>query len=141
MKFILSVMTILLFSAATIPLPSSGGPNVLRSGTYANSQVDTVFYARPATLSGGAFMATWADSVSVTTIIMRRVVDGVVQAVVAGDTLFTSFAGTSTTQKIATFTLTPMPGQYAFIVTYASSANGFTSPTVKYGVNQQFYSH
>lgn len=121
------------------------------TNTYANSQVDTVIFTREAGLSGLAFAAHFKDSCSVTSVAVRRVVDGAFMAAVAADTLanFAAFvsivdgAPTSTTfvngkSVTATVTLAPQADQYLFIVTYAASANGFTTPTVVYEAIKTF---
>jgi len=107
--------------------------------TFANSQVDTLKYTRPSGLAGAAFSVAFGDSFSVTNVIMRRVVNNEVLAVVAGDTLVGAVAGTAAGARVATITLAPLVDEYRFFVTYAGSANGFTTPTVNYAIQQQFY--
>lgn len=133
------------FEAGTGPKVRIGG-----SLTYSNSQssdttwpkvrkVDTLTYNRPAGLAGAAFSAYWADSVKIVSVIMRRVYDGVEAAVQVGDTTVAAFAGTSTSHKFATITLAPLADAYRFYVTYDTTANGYTSGTVNYVIEQQFY--
>lgn len=120
------------------------------TNSYANSQVDTVVWNREPSVSGAAFAAHFLDSVSVTNVILRRVVDGTLQPVLAGDTLisstFTSTTdGNAATQsfsngvsKTVAITLAPLADTYVFIVTYAGSANGVTTATVNYEIIKQF---
>lgn len=119
------------------------------TNSFANSQVDTVIYNAPAGLSGLAFAVHAKDSLQVLTIKVRRVIDGALMAQVAADTLdravFTlttdGSAGSSTfsdgASASAAITLAPLCDQFLFIVTYASSGNGVTTPTVVYEAVQQ----
>lgn len=109
--------------------------------SYTTSEVDTLIWNREGSVSALAFAAHFKDSVSVTSVIVRRVIDGQVQAVIAGDTLtpFNSFVSTSNTGSAVTaaVTLAPLADQYWFIITYAGSAQGFTSATAVYeGIKQ-----
>lgn len=109
-------------------------------GTYANSQVDTIKWAREASCSGAAFAIHLKDSASVTSVILRRIIDGKVSKAILADTL-TNVAWVSiTNDSVATqtITLTPLADEYWFFVTYAGSANGVTTPTVTYEVIKQF---
>jgi uncharacterized membrane protein len=107
------------------------------TNTYADSQVDTVKLSRVAGLSALAFGVAIGDSVSITDVIVRRVIGGGTTAVAAGDTLYSSYATTAAGKKLAAVTLAPVAEEYWFIVTYAGSANGVTSPTVTYTAVQQ----
>ena len=137
--FVASVLVALSLAYAasgqkTIPL-ANGKSTSSVTNTFANSQVDTVRFTREAGLSGLAFAFYSAESLSVTNVICRRVVNGRAQSVIAGDTIVGAFAfagATADTMKLATVTLAPIPTEYWFIVTYAGSANGVTAPTVKY---------
>lgn len=121
------------------------------TNTYANSQVDTVVWVRDGSVSAISFAAHFKDSASVTSCVIRRVVDGALMAAVTADTVaniqpFVSVvdgASGSTTYSngksvTGLVTLTPLADIYLFIVTYAGSANGVTTPTVKYEVVKQF---
>lgn len=117
------------------PLQMSTGSTAV-TATYANSQVDTVIVSRDNGLDAITFACHFKDSVSITRAVVRRVYDGQVAAVLAGDTLtnFTTYAtttdaGSSVGQSIP---LTPLPDAWWVIVTYAGSNNGFTTNTVKY---------
>jgi len=133
----------------TIPLALDISPGKV-TNTFANSQVDTVIFNREASLSSLAFAMHGKDSFQVLTIKVRRVVDGALMAQVASDTLdravFTSTtdgsAGSTTfsdgSSATATVTLTPLCDQFLFIVTYASSGNGVTTPTVVYEAVKQY---
>lgn len=123
----------------TLTLRVGDASTAVTSVSYANSQVDTLKLAREAGVSTYSLSLSWADSVSITDIIMRRVNNGVMQAVLAGDTLMTTLATTAAQSKSVTITLQPMPEQYWFFVTYAGSANGVTSATARYSV-QRVYS-
>lgn len=121
------------------------------SNTYANSQVDTVIWTRDGSVSAISFAAHFKDSVSVTSCVIRRIVHGTLMAAVAADTVANLQPFASTTDGSAgstvfsdgksvtgLVTLTPLADQYLFIVTYAGSANGVTTPTVIYEVIKQF---
>ena len=108
--------------------------------TYVNSQVDTVIYNMDGSESGtyGTFGAAFLDSVSITNVIVKRVINNQVQATIVGDSVTATIVGTSDTGtgKLATFSLDPKADQLWFIVTYAGSANGTTTPTVKYVIHK-----
>lgn len=140
MMFGLTVGVVALLSLGTILTVSRKSDGIhSTTGSYADSQVDTVKFVRPANIGALAFAAEWQDSVSVTSAVYRRVIDGTAIPAIASDTLssFYAFTGTPTganpvraiTQAI---TLAPLADEYWVIVTYASSANGTTSETVKY---------
>lgn len=163
MKKIFVVLAILvscssMFGAGSqkiIPL-TSGASKAVLSTTYANSQVDTVIFAREGGLSGLAFAAHFSDSVKVTSAVLRHIVDGEVFGTIAtADTLtnFAAFVDTSTSAfgmkgssgapsscVTNTVTLTPLGDAYWVIVTYAASLCGTGTPTVKYELVRQ-YSH
>ena len=121
-----------------------GARGEIVTGDFADSEVDTVKYrVTDSDLTGFTFAAEWNDSVSVSLVTLRRVYDGTVQTLIAGDTLtaFTSFsdltAASEPNSKAGTVTLTPHADEYWFIVTYAASNNGVTSATVKYKLIKQ----
>lgn len=132
----------------TIPLTLDSRTGKV-TNTYANSQIDTVIYNPPAGLSGLTFAMHGKDSLVVLTIKVRRVFDGAVMAQIAADTLDRAIYTWTTNGNPgsgsfndggsagASVTLTPHPDQYLFIVTYATTLNGVTSPTVVYEGIQQ----
>jgi len=149
MKYLVALF--LVFSMA-----SAGQKTIITSGlntsmkasqtTYVNSQVDTVIFTRQAGVSAFSFVAHWKDSVKVDLAVLRRVFNGVVSAVIAGDSLiastYTSTANGGVTRVISA-TLQPLPEQYWVIVTYASTGNGVggdggSSANVVYGVNASY---
>lgn len=109
---------------------------------YAISQVDTLIFNREPGLSGLAFTAKWKDSVSITSILLRRVVDGKASAFVAATdsimTLLPYLATTVDTTMLKTITLAPLADTYWVIVTYAGSAQGVTTPTAVYQFEKQY---
>lgn len=123
---------------------TSDGSVAVVTASFANSYVDTIKFVRPPDLNAFAFSAEWQDSVSITSVTFVRVIDGTACAAAAADTLssFYAFTGTPTganpiravTQAV---TLAPLADEYWFYVTYAGSANGVTSATVKYKIIQQ----
>lgn len=138
MKFIIAGFIVLSFLGAIVAIPVSNGPTTgVFTKTYANSQVDTLRYIRPPGLSALSFAPYWNDSVKITSIIVRRVSNGVTLSVIAGDTLATSLTGTSTTARLYAVTLAPISEEYQVIVSYDTSANGVTTATVNYKFNQQ----
>lgn len=121
--------------------PSVDGRVATVTATFASSYVDTVKWIASAGVSAAAFAAEWQDSVSVTSVTFVRVVDGTAMAAAAADTLSSFYAFTGTPTGAApvravtqAFTLAPLADEYWFYVTYASSANGVGTPTVKYKV-------
>jgi len=119
---------------------TSGNSSVAKvTNTYANSQVDTVIFTRQAGMSAFSFAIHAKDSVSITNVILRRVFNGVAQAVAAGDTIVSSaFTTTAAGVKLASITAAPLGEQYWAIVTYAGSANGVTTPNVVYGLTASY---
>lgn len=125
-------------------------PIAFKNTTFANSQVDTVhFYVKRgiATLSFGV---RFYDSVSVTSGVIKRIVNGEPTTALAGDTLpLTSFSNTTagfmgttanpSSARLITVNLSPVPDEFWFIITYASSGNGVTNNTVRYEVGNMVY--
>lgn len=113
------------------------------TGTYANSQTDTVYFYRNRYLSTLSFGIYNADSVSITSIVVRRIINGNWTTVFAGDTLGTSITSTTTNNKLYFVTLNtaslPQCDLFAFVIVYAGSANGVTTPNVTYLTNKTFY--
>lgn len=152
MKKILIVAALALLAVAVLYATGNklsftriNNPASVQTGTFANSQVDTLFYSRELGVSGLSFGAHFKDTVSVTRVVVRRIIDGEWQAVQAGDTLtnFNAFVNAPNVANpsisvINTVTIDPMPDVYAFIVTYASSANGVTNPNVTYEINKKY---
>lgn len=122
----------------TFAIASGNNSTTPVSVSYANSQVDTLILWREAKASAYSLTCSWADSVSITNIILRRLVNGVLMPVVAGDTLLGATATTASTSQCLTITLQPMPEAYRIIVTYASSANGVTSATARYSAQRVY---
>lgn len=111
------------------------------TGDHVNSENDTVYYTRQPGLEALAIAAHWKDSVSLTRVIVRRLVDGDICSPAAGDTIVaTTFAGAPVvgdTSLTVAVTLAPLADTYVFIFQYASSNNGVTSPTVVYEAIKQ----
>lgn len=148
----LILMPLLFWGAGTVYfVQNTVSSQAMSSGTYANSAVDTIFYARQPGLVGLALSAHWKDSVGVTNAILRRVIGGELMAVQTGDTLFTvadsntvvaGVQGSAANPSFAdskTITLTPQCDMFRIIVTYASSKNGVSNNKVDYIFQQQFY--
>lgn len=99
--------------------------------TFANSQVDTVRWKREEGVSAAAFAAFWTDTVSITQVVVLRVIDNTVTARVAGDTI-TAFSAKAIAANVTTLnaaivgtvTMAPLADEYWFQVTYAGSNNG-----------------
>ena len=133
----------------TIPYRPGVSPSIIAK-TYANSQVDTVLWVRESGVSAIAFAAEWKDSVTLASapaVMVRRKVNGIYLAPLAGDTLtnFTSFANTANVAApdsctTNTVNLGPLADAYQFIVKYNSSGNGVVTPTVYYEVIKQYSS-
>lgn len=111
-----------------------------KSKAYANSQVDTVIWTREGAAAAYAFAIHFKDSASVTSIQLRRVIDGVATGFATTDSLLTGALITPRADStiVRTITLAPLADQYWVIVTYTSSGNGVTSPTAVYEVLKQF---
>jgi hypothetical protein len=108
---------------------------------YAASQVDTLRFSREAGLSGLAFTAKWKDSVSLTNILLRRVVDGKASAFITTDSIMTLLpyvATTNDTTLLKTITLAPLCDEYWVIVTYAGSGQGTGTNTAVYEFQKQY---
>lgn len=142
--FVACLMLVISFANAagnnkTFALRIGDAATQVISVTYANSQVDTLKLAREAGVATYSLSMSFADSASLTKIIMVRVINGVQQDTLAGDSVMSTFACTAAESKTISWTVAPLPEQYWFFVTYAGSANGVTSPTVRYSV-QRIYS-
>jgi len=116
--------------------------------TYANSQVDTVTWAREGGVSALAFGAEWKDSVSLTSVQVVRLVNGKqfrTNGTVARDSVvefrtYQNLANTANPDSacVGVVQLYPIADSYQFIVTYAGSGNGVTNPTVVYELIKQY---
>jgi len=160
-KLLVSLVVLAIFSATgystqrVLPL-NKGLTQTSVSGAVATSQVDTVIFSNEGNLQGATFAAFYSDSVNITSCVVRRVVNGVVQTVAIGDTLnaFSSFAkngsGNPTSSVAQAFVVASAANpnavqaagsadlrgaaeQYYFIITYAGSAIG-TSTVATYKV-------
>lgn len=140
----------------------------LTSGTFAKSQIDTIYYSRPEGLSGLAFSAHFKDSMKIQVVIAKKLVGGEPLVLVTADTLaeFTGFNDTSSSAMgfqgssgnpsssvSAVVTLTPYCDAFMFIIKYDTTsvvkslvtpANdsiavlGISNPKVDYLFQQQF---
>jgi len=128
----------------TFPMSDSRA-SVFLTNSYANSTsdtstvrlIDTLLYIRSLNVSAVALSLEYGDSVSIVDVIMRRVIGTTELAVQAGDTLYSAFAKTAAGVSTAAITLLPLCDAYRFYVTYDTAANGVTSPTMKYVIQQQ----
>lgn len=137
-------MFLILGASGKVNVPQNSGLAVSKtSKAYADAQVDTVIFAREPGLAGLSFGAHFKDSVNVRSVVLRRVVDGIAEAVVSTDTLWQSDSSATAKSKVATITLAPLPDVYWVIVTYATNngglVNGVTTPTAVYEFNKQYY--
>jgi hypothetical protein len=133
--------------------------------SYVNSGVDTLYYEAENNVLALNFSATYSDSVSLTNVVLyrypvnhaagnfesqRNAVLGT-QTALVGDTLFTTAMDTSHVGRTAGTTVSfgapvvllqsttvgPV-GEYMFVVKYAASLNGVTTPTVSYNVTKVY---
>lgn len=138
---LLVVVFIFLGASGQVTLTLNAGTSVTKSSkAYAASQVDTVRMSRDRAVAAMSFAVHFKDSVSITSAIVRRVYDGVAEAALTTDSLaaFTGFVSTAAASVGATITMAPLPDEYWIVVTYAGSAQGFTTPTAVYEVNRQY---
>lgn len=145
MKYIPLIILAFLFIGAHVYLEQDI-PISFKEATFANSQVDTVHYKVTAGLTALSFSAHFKDSVSVTSVSYRRVTNGEPMAAIAADTLanFAAYVNTAagyrgtsanpSSARVNAVTLAPLPDEFWFIVTYASSGNGVTNGKVRYEV-------
>lgn len=147
----LSVLAIAIFftsfaGSGQKAVPANAGQAISKyTGTYASAEVDTVTYSREAGLSGLSFAIQAQDSVNITSVVLRRVWNGIAEAVVSTDTLWQKDSAAITTAyytRGATVTLAPIPDIFWVIVTYATDHGvineGKTTPTVVYLFDKQF---
>lgn len=111
--------------------------------TYANSQTDTVVWFREPGVSAISFIASYSDSVLTdndSACFVRRIVDNTFMTRIANDSLtFSSQASTASTFILmGTPTYAPYPDAYAFIVKYAATGNGTSTPSVLYKVEKVY---
>lgn len=136
---VLILIVALVAFSAQLTLKGAGRPVSLATGTYANSQIDTVTYTVEGSVTAYRFYIHPADSVSVTNIIVRRIFDSRLLSVQAGDTIIGALASISAdTLLTGAAPATPLCEQLKFLVKYAASANGVTTPTVTYGLVKQY---
>jgi len=108
------------------------------TGTFVLSQVDTVSYAVEGNAQAFGFFMHPGDSVSVTNVILRRVVDGKMLGTVTGDTIVGAIVARSDTLIYGSVNVAPICQSMKFIVTYAGSAQGVTTPTVTYDLMKRY---
>jgi hypothetical protein len=136
-KAFVLVIILFTFTSATLEFKRTGAPLTQITGTYAASQVDTVKYVWEGTEHALNFYVHVRDSVSITNVIVHRVVDSKLRAVAAGDTIISAVVARQDTVISGAVTPTPPNEQLWFFVTYAGSAQGVTTPTLTYGLVKQ----
>ena len=141
-------VALLVLLGTTIGTSDKGSTSV-GTGTYVDSQTDTVKWTRENGVSALAFAALYNDTVEVTTARVLRVVHGkpITQgAALEGDTLTRLTAlDQTTTANIAlgistsdAITMAPLADAYWVIVQYAASGNAVTTGTVRYEFIKQY---
>lgn len=144
MKYAIIAVLFILFIGAHVYI-QSGSLVAFKESTFANSQVDTIHYEPASGLTNLSFGVHFKDSVSVTSGTIRRIINGEPTTALAGDTLpLTGFANTTagfrgssanpSSVRLINISVTPVPDEFWFIVTYASSGNGVTNGKVRYEV-------
>lgn len=140
----LAAIAFVVFQGNIVTLTSGLFSSVVKkSATYAAGQTDTVKYSRERGLSALSFGLYTADSSNITRIILKRVINGVATATIAGDTLMTTADSSATARSLVkAVTLAPLSSEYWFIVVYKANTGvidqGTTTPTVTYELNRQF---
>lgn len=147
-KYVVAAVAVLaiVFMGTQIRL-QTGVPFQYYNGTFANSQTDTIHIPLEAEHSTIAFGAHFQDSVNITNVIVRRIVNGEPASVVAGDTIQSAFIDTSvagyrgtaanpSSSFLKSITIGPKPDEFWVIVAYASSKNGVTNAKVRYEFTQ-----
>jgi hypothetical protein len=149
------VLTFLAFTiaeAGKYQFPANGQRVTVASGTFANSQVDTIIIIRDHNLAGLTLSIAPADSMqlhSTTAGKIGRWFDLAIMPYIGADTLsaFTNYTlpvwATADTAIAGIITLSgatqPLPDKFIVLITYASAGNGTTTPTVYYTVSKQYY--
>lgn len=108
------------------------------SGTFVNSQVDTLTLKRETNMSAATFWIFPKDSMTLTNVIVRRQFRGVLVPAIAGDTILSSTKVDSAVISYASITLSPYVDTLKLFVAYADSDNGVTTPSVIYGIGKAF---
>ena len=145
----LTFLGIVVFLGAQVTVPYNPGysPSKIVK-TYANSQVDTVTWARESGVSALSFGVHAKDSVYITTVQVQRGVDGAYwrhYGTVAQDTVvelenFRNLANKTDPDSacVGVVQLYPLADSYQFIVTYNSTGNGTTNAKVVYELIKQY---
>ena len=140
MKRILVILGILvaafLLIGAQLTLRRSTSLTDIKSGTYADAQVDTLTWIRAGNEGGATFWLHGRDSVNIVDVIVRRQFNGALIAAVAGDTILGASSSDVDAGALfqATLPLTPYTDTLLVFVTYQDSLNGVTSNSVMYGI-------
>jgi hypothetical protein len=129
---VISVVAVVLMGA-TLSFTGMGKLISTASGTYAASQKDTVNYTVEGIETSLRFYFQAGDSVSITNVIVRRLVGSTVFPVVAGDTLIGAVVSVTNDTLLSGAINT-----YQIRVTYAASGQGVTSPTSKYFIVKKY---
>jgi hypothetical protein len=139
MKRLAIVLALTLLAILTIGAQLTFAP-ALKSvtkvaSTYVNSRVDTITYVVEGNERLLQFYMNPHDSVSLTRVVVKRQFNGFNYPTIAGDTILTAVVAiTADTLIQASVPWTVPCEKLIFIVTYASSANGVTTPVSNYGL-------
>lgn len=142
---LLALVAMVLMGASgkkNVPLSSGTATTVLQTA-YVSAQVDTLVVTREAGLSAASFGIYAADSINISKVILRRVVNGYPLAVQVGDTLMSAAdSAASSYTALKAITLAPVCEQFWIIVTYNTDKNGINQSkdanTVRYAINRQY---
>jgi hypothetical protein len=148
MAILLMVVSVAQAKKLTIPIGSGKAISTV-SGTYANSQTDTITIAREPGVTSLSLSITTSDCVqfgtTVAGIIYRKIDDNIITAVSA-DSLYnlsnytsTSNTGASYAGNIVISSATlALPSYYVIFVKYAAAGNGVSTPIVTYKTQKNY---
>jgi len=124
------------------------GVSIIRT-TFANSQKDTITFARQGEIGALAFGFHVKDTMSISEVYVRRLIGSEftsdstrLSGAITNTGTTPGFQGTQANPSYSasySVTITPYCDTYVFIVVYAASANGVTNPSVDYFLNAQLY--
>lgn len=108
------------------------------TGTYATSQVDTLYYNVEGTEAALRFWVDVGDSASITSAFLRRMINEKLTLPVAGDTLIGAVVCRQDSVITGSIAVATIAQKYRIIITFAATAQGVTTPTITYGISKQY---
>lgn len=136
--FLSLLLTSMILMGASLTLVKRSPNYSVVTGTYAASQVDTISYSVEGNEQALRFYVHSKDTVNITSIITRRVVDSKLMGVQVGDTISGAIAALTDTLISGSVPVTTPCQSLKVFVTYAGTFQGVTTPNVTYTMAKRY---